>query len=416
MKKVFISAIAVLFINAAFTQVNVQRQSSGNFYTQLETHGTTARKYDIVFIGDGFTEAQQSVFNDRVRDAVNALRGFSPYSETMCAFNIWRVNVISAQSGIDHPKDGVSKNTALNCSYGNPAAGQAERCIFSSTPANCYAAAAYAPAFDAIFVLVNDMQSGGCAGDLVFSSTEAGFSSIITHELGHKIGGLADEYNCYLCDGSDDNRTYAGIDPTEPNLTNNLNRSTTKWASLINASTPLPTTSDNPAGVVGLFAGGGYFENAIFRPQQNCQMRNLTAFCAVCRNVMRSAMRSKCDACEIDPNSIACMDATIGKYILVCDCPIKCRIPPLCLSCPINVINIDEDFLVDGILIDRSSIRVLDDQGNEQQFSLGTSANGGTRISFNRNRFSTYHVEVKAQQNNVNKANVATFSLKSSGG
>jgi hypothetical protein len=413
MKKLFVSAILILLFNTTYTQVNVQRQSSGNFYTQIETHGKTSSKYDIVFIGDGFTAADQTSFNNKVKDAVTALRALKPYSENMCAFNIWRVNVISPESGIDHPKDKISKNTALDCSYGDPSKKQAERCIFSSSPEKCYGAAAYAPAFDAVFVLVNDMQSGGCAGDLVFSSITAGFADIITHELGHKIGALADEYDCYVCDGSDDNRSYAGTDPTEPNLTNNINRSTTKWASLINGATPLPTTANNPAGVVGLFEGGGYYKKSIYRPQQDCQMRNLTAFCAVCENVMRSELRGYCTACEIDPNSIACIIATVGKYILVCDCPIVCKIPPICLSCPVDSPTFDDVFTIDGVQVQRSSVKVLDDRGNAQQFSLNTSANGSTQIVFVRNRFTSYDIQLSAQRQNLNAANVATFSLKS---
>ena len=88
----------------------------------------------------------------------------------------------------------------------------------------------------------------------------------------------------------------------------------------------------------------------------------------------------------------------------------------MCLSCPIDDINLDDDFLVDGIQVERSSIKVLDEKGNQQQFSLGTSANGGTRITFTRNRFSTYNIEVAVQNQSLSNANVATFSLKSMGG
>ncbi|NUO79368.1 hypothetical protein HUU05_04775, partial [candidate division KSB1 bacterium] len=222
-----------LWATAASSAVNVQRNSDGSYYTAVLSNGSTSLKYDIVFIGDGFTTAQQADFNARVNDAVAALQAMPAYSQRMCGLNIWRVNVVSAQSGVDHPAGGVFRNTELDCRYGNPAVGEAERCIRSDSPAKCYEAADYAPDYDAVFVLVNDTQWGGCAGGLVFSSISPGFAGIITHELGHKIGALADEYDCYVCDGSDANRTYVGPEPASANLTKQTARASIKWNALI---------------------------------------------------------------------------------------------------------------------------------------------------------------------------------------
>ena len=353
--------------SAAFAAVHIQ-QNNGQNYTTIRSNGPTSQKFDIVFVGDGFTTNDQTAFNNAVNAAVAALEARPGYSETMCGFNIWRVNVVSTDSGIDHPMQNISRNTELDCRYGNTANNEAERCITSDSPAKCFEAAAYAPDADAVFVLVNDMQYGGCAGSLVFSSIASGFDGIITHELGHKIGALADEYECYICDGSDSNRTYTGAERPKANVTTNTDRATTKWHNLIQATTAIPTTSDNPPGVVGLFAGGDYYAQGIFRPQFTCHMRTLgPAFCAVCMQTLRQALRSKCTACELNPGSYWCIFADLLKrWRFLYSNPLRIRWPiPVCLSCPfsqrepgeevvLNLTGLPEDF----------RLQAIDDQGN----------------------------------------------------
>ena len=79
--------------------VNVQVNGSGQKYTAVLLNGSAAGKYNIVFVGDGFTSsvADQNKFNQAVLDAVDAMSHKQPYAGNICAFNIWRVNVISAR-------------------------------------------------------------------------------------------------------------------------------------------------------------------------------------------------------------------------------------------------------------------------------------------------------------------------------
>lgn len=372
------AAILVGVIPVA-AQVNVQQQSSGFYYTGVHVSGSYSSKYDVVFVGDGFTAADQPTFNARVADAVAALQARDPYSTTMCALNIWRVNVVSTDSGVDHPKDNIFRNTELDCRYGNPP-GEAERCIRSDSPAKCYEAAAWAPDDDAVFVLVNDTAWGGCAGNLVFSSISPGFAGIITHELGHKIGGLADEYTCYVCDGSDNNRAYPGGEPGDVNLTTQTNRALIKWNSLILPTTPIPTTVDNPVGVVGLWAGGGYYGTGIYRPQSTCHMRATGSdFCAVCRQEMRSKLASYCTACELDPSSLKCRFGDLlsrFQYELLDPTRIRWPIPP-CLSCPFkaDLLQAFTQVQIDGLPAGYS-LRVLDDAGAVVAETDGISSGG----------------------------------------
>jgi len=382
-----------LWATAASSAVNVQRNSDGSYYTAVLSNGSTSLKYDIVFIGDGFTTAQQADFNARVNDAVAALQAMPAYSQRMCGLNIWRVNVVSAQSGVDHPAGGVFRNTELDCRYGNPAVGEAERCIRSDSPAKCYEAADYAPDYDAVFVLVNDTQWGGCAGGLVFSSISPGFAGIITHELGHKIGALADEYDCYVCDGSDANRTYVGPEPASANLTKQTARASIKWNALIAPTTPLPTTVDTPPGVVGIWEGGGYYRFGSYRPQLRCHMRATgDPFCAVCEREMRTILGSNCTFCELNPGSLICYIRDWSRFTIVWQRPFRIRWPfPPCLTCP-------PDLLFDDIVIvleqlPRSfQLQILDERG--QIIAEGRPSEKGQQVEFKANRAQQYFVEV----------------------
>lgn len=333
----------------AFGAVNVLYNLDGSSYTDVMVNGSPGLKFNIVFVGDGFTSAEQSLFNSKVNLALAALWNFEPYASHMCAFNIYRVNVASTESGIDHPMEGIYKDTELDCTYGDEGDGEAERCITSDSPAKCYEAAGYAPAYDAVFVLVNDDQWGGCAsGQLVFSSISPNFHQIITHELGHRVGGLADEYTCYICDGSDDNLVFTDPEPDKPNVTKDVTG--LKWADLIAPGTPLPTTVNNPDGVVGCWEGGMYHGLGIYRPQFTCMMRESDEpFCKVCHRHMADIMENY----EVEPPNLYCSGALwdilafarqpwteVGWQFLL----------PQCLTCPPREFDHDEVvYILEGL-------------------------------------------------------------------
>lgn len=384
--------------STALGDVNVQPNSDGTLYTAVQVNGASTLRYDIVFIGDGFTVTEQDAFNMKVNEAVAALQAMVPYSQRLCAFNIWRVNVVSAQSGVDHPVGGIFKNTELDCRYGNPTVGEAERCITSDSPAKCFEAADYAPDYDVVFVLVNDTQWGGCAGSLVFSSIAPGFFGIITHELGHKIGLLADEYDCYVCDGSDNNRTYADVEPSVTNLTKQTTRALVKWTDLIAPTTPLPTTVDDPPGVVGIWEGGGYYRFNSYRPQLTCHMRTTgSPFCAVCEKEMRRMLETYCTFCENNPSNFICWFlANRGKLTLIWDRPYKWRWPwPPCLTCPPFTIEDEIIYVLKGVP-EGFKLQILDERG--AIIAEGRPTEQGLEVSFKENRFKQYFVELTSRE------------------
>ena len=322
----------------------------------------------------------------------------------MCALNIWRVNVLSTESGVDHPQERIFRNSALDCRYGNPAMREAERCIVTASPAKCFEAARYAPAHDAIFVLVNDTQTGGCANSvtqIVCSSISPGFAQTVTHELGHNIGLLADEYMCFVCDGSDNGRIYAPLDPSEQfkaNLTINPNRAGNKWSNLIEASTPIPTMVDNPPSVVGLWPGGGYAASGIFRSQSSCHMSNSNLpFCAVCNNEMTRLLRRRCNACELDPGDPG------SKYCFrfVQDVlypwwgEMRFKFPmPAWLDYPPEDLIKQWEIIFDEVVFPGTWVFVYDEEGMMVAESTVREQGEPLRISFEGNRLKNFSVEI----------------------
>jgi hypothetical protein len=279
----------------AHSQLNVEVQPDGKRYSKILLSGGISQKYDLVFIGDGFTNAEQKLFNLKVNQAVSDIQRKNPFNQSMCSFNIWRVNLISAESGISDPNINRVRRTELGCRFGDRKKGEIERCIYVPAKSKCFDAAAIAPEFDAVIVLVNDMDWGGCESDVVFCTIAPNFTQIVTHEMGHKIADLADEYTCRQCDGPEPPARYRGPEPAQVNLTIERTQASIKWTGLINASTLIPTLMDQPPGVVGLFEGGGYFSNGIYRPQKNCHMRKTPdEFCVVCRNEMLRRLRLYC--------------------------------------------------------------------------------------------------------------------------
>lgn len=98
---------------------------------------------------------------------------------------------------------------------------------------------------------------------------------ILTHETGHVVANLGDEYET----------PYPGFpDTEEPNTTQQTNRALVKWNAWIDGSTPVPTVPpDSYPAVIGLFEGAHYHSTGWYRPKLDCLMRDkYVPFCEVC--------------------------------------------------------------------------------------------------------------------------------------
>lgn len=262
--------------------------------------------------------ADQNAYNTKVKELLlDVVFGHDYFYEDAQAFNIYRVNLISNESGVsqrvynemgtpDDPSDDIIASTTMKDT--------ALRYIYSGSWAHCWlegsadtttrvqiALDTWVPDYDLVLIILNEAGFGGCGGGGFQVVTLGSSWAVMAHEFGHGTGGLADEY----CKSG----TYSGGEPSVVNLTINTNRVTLKWAKFVNPATPVPTGVNASPGNgvcagynqgsvppgwssdqnVGLFEGASYNDSGIYRPVVNCRMRgNSPPYCPVCYTEMKS--------------------------------------------------------------------------------------------------------------------------------
>jgi len=288
--------------------------------TQILKSGPPGTKINIAVLGDGFADSDQAAYNQRVADVLmDGVFGHDYFFEDAQAFNIYRVNLISNESGVSQrvydekgtPSD-ASDDVIVSTTLKDTALGY----IYSGSWAHCWlesgantgtlvddALDTWVPDADLVLIILNEPGFGGCGGGGFQIVTMGGSWAVMAHEFGHGAGGLADEY----CRSG----TYSGSEPGQVNVTANTNRNTLKWRKFVNPSTPVPTgINDNPgdgscagwtegtkptnwssSDDVGLFEGAQYVDSGKYRPVINCRMRgNSPPFCPICYTEMKSKM------------------------------------------------------------------------------------------------------------------------------
>jgi IgA peptidase M64 len=247
----------------------------------IQQTGTSAQRFDLVFVGDGYTAAEQGLFHDQAVARWAQLAEIEPFKSLKNNFNVWEVDAVSQQSGVDNdPTNGVQKDTALNGGFW--CSGLDRLVCVNDDAALQYAA--LAPEADQALILVNSATYGGSGGRVTVSSGGNSLSGdIVAHELGHSVGGLADEYG--------GPGTYTGAEPTGPNSSTSneatMRAQGTKWASYLGKTTP-------DGGVIGTFEGSSYYDNGVFRPSENSMMRSLgRSFNLIGIDALRAAILEK---------------------------------------------------------------------------------------------------------------------------
>lgn len=264
--------------------------------TELLRNGPNTQKYNLVIIGDGFAAgADQTTYDNYVRDTV--IRDLfsdsrdGAYREIMGAFNIFRVNTTSAQSGITTVDAKGNVVTTVNTFLGYRFSGMWNRCWMEPGPNSDTTLNNtlnnLVPGWTHIFIVLNTPSFGGCNRGDRLAITRGVDWTVAAHEMGHMIGGLGDEYTGAAA--------YAGGDPGAVNLSNTSDRNTLKWRAFVNPNTALPTAANvgDPVEDAGAYEGATIGQNSyatgIFRPSSNSRMNsNQPEFNSVGYDQMRS--------------------------------------------------------------------------------------------------------------------------------
>ncbi|MFJ7961642.1 M64 family metallopeptidase [Streptomyces sp. NPDC096319] len=296
--------------------------SDGTVQGRTQIHGTAPRNraFTIVLLGDGFTAAQQTAFNTACTSFVTALTLTPPFNRMARTINIWRVNVTSTDSGADDPAGaggtGATARTYFDSTFG---ANGIRRLLVCDNSTALQTAAAQVPEFTVALVVVNSTIDGGSGGSVGTYSLAEGAVEVALHEIGHTAYGLADEYAYYSGAENETGHDYhpAG-EPVEPNVTLNTSYTSLKWGWAVAGTTALPTMANPncakvdtrpstvPAGTVGCFEGAHYYHCRAYRPEHNCQMRELgNWFCTVCAQVIQARTKVAKNVCALTPNKDA---------------------------------------------------------------------------------------------------------------
>jgi hypothetical protein len=263
--------------------VSRERRRAGLKVIKLHHSGAPATALDVVILGDGYQAWQMDKFKQDAQRFARLLLFTKPFSNYRDKINVWAVESPSREDGVDEPRKGIFKDTALSMSFNT--FGSA-RYLMTTANKAVHDIAANAP-YDAVYIVSNTSRYGGGGIYNLYSSfvsDNAYDAYVFIHEFGHSFAGLGDEY--YSSKVAYSGMYPKGVEPWEPNITGQSRRKWVKWHRMIDKGTPVPTQETDPryANKVGVFEGAGYSAKGLYRPAVDCKMFNKghKDFCPVC--------------------------------------------------------------------------------------------------------------------------------------
>ena len=320
------------------------------FVFQSLDNGDPHVKADVAIVGEGYTTDELDKFQADVKRFTEVFFREEPCKSNRQHFNVYGVCRPSPESGVDEPRHGSFKNTAVGATFNSLGS---ERYLLTEDNQALRDIASHVP-YDAVYIMVNHKRYGG--GGIynfycVYTSDNQWSEYVMVHEFGHSFFGLADEY--YTSSVAYDDFYPAGYEPSEPNITALLDPENVKWKHLLAEGIEVPTRWEKEAydkaslewqgerrelnnrvaqlrrsgapdeevkaaeveydrrdrenateahdyllaskfaGKVGVFEGAGYASKGLYRPMVDCIMfaKGTTEFCAVCKEAMVQIMQ-----------------------------------------------------------------------------------------------------------------------------
>lgn len=262
-------------------------------FEKLVDNGNPEERLDLVFVAEGYTHEEVEQFYEDVRKFSDYLFGVVPFNQAQDQFNVWAVASTSPDSGVDLPGESVWKKTVMNANFYTFGS---KRYLTTEDIKSVRDIAGNVP-YDVICVLVNTLEygGGGIYNHYCMASSGGRTAGIVfVHELGHALAGLGDEY--YSSSVAYEGFFNLSIEPWQPNLTTLVDFDS-KWKDLLSDIIPVPTPNlQEYAGKTGVFEGGGYLAEGIYRPALDCWMKSndATEFCEVCKHAIQKMIDYHC--------------------------------------------------------------------------------------------------------------------------
>lgn len=244
--------------------------------------GDCHRKMDVVIVPEGYGPGDVGKLRGDLSRFASYLLAQEPFKGRKDDFNVWYVDCMGTESGITNPGKNLKVNSAVGATYYTFGS---DRYLMTFELFKLHDVLDKVP-YDHIIIMANSDTYGGGAiyNFYAVSAVQEMSMYILPHELGHSIGGLADEYVDEQLSYGDMHK--AEVEPVEPNITNLVDFQS-KWADMLPEGTPVPTPENKSVprmknGPLGVYEGAGYKPKGIYRPVMHCMMRDYAPFCPVC--------------------------------------------------------------------------------------------------------------------------------------
>ena len=253
--------------------------------------GDSKEAIDIAIVGEGYTKEEMEIFYRDAKETADQILSYEPFKGKADKLNFIAVPVESKESGVSIPLKGEWKQTAFSSSFSTF---YSDRYLTTLHLFDLHDALASVP-YEHIIILANtdNYGGGGIYNSYVLTAAHNRWAMpVVVHEFGHSFAGLADEY--FYDDGTDQYDLHT--EPWEPNITTLVNFDS-KWKDLVEKSGIVAKADQRlPAYKslvesdykVGIYEGGGYLSEGIYRPYPTCRMRDNTypLFCPVCQRAI----------------------------------------------------------------------------------------------------------------------------------